>query len=285
MNLLLRMKRIQDLSPSERQIVNYILDNPDGVAGMGIVEISQKTYTSTSTMMRLIKKLNFNSFIDFRLQLSADTKEYLKNAVMHPGQVGIEKSDSLKDIIDKVSSNNARAAIDAKFLNDIAVFRKVVDMMCAAKGIDFYGTGVSNLIAQDAMIKALRVGIQATAHPYYSEMAMIANISQGDRLAFLISYTGQTTDTLRIAKKLRKAGVPSVSITSVVKNPLVEYCDVNLFVDSFESAFRVGGMNSRISALNLLDILFTAFINSNYEAFTDTISKTFLPETFNSDSK
>ena len=43
MNLLLRMKRIQDLSPSERQIVNYILNDPENVAVMGIVELAHKT--------------------------------------------------------------------------------------------------------------------------------------------------------------------------------------------------------------------------------------------------
>ncbi len=74
--------------------------------------------------------------------------------------------------------------------------------------------------------------------------------------------------------------MPSVSITSMTDNPLIELCTVNLFVDSFESVYRVGGMSSRISTLNLLDILFTAFINSNYQKFNDIIAKTFVQETF-----
>lgn len=280
MNLLMKMKRIKDLSPSERQVVNFILNNPGEAANMGVVEIAQRTYTSTSTVMRVSKKLDMDSFIDFRIQLAADINEYLESSVMYTAQTPIEKDDSLESIIEKVSSNNARAALDAKNLNEISVIRKVVKMMEKAKQIDFYGTGVSNLIAQDAFMKALRLGIRATAYSYYSEMAILSKVSSPDHLAFFLSYTGQTADTLSIARNIQKAGVPSVSITSMTDNPLIELCTVNLFVDSFESVYRVGGMSSRISTLNLLDILFTAFINSNYQKFNDIIAKTFVQETF-----
>ncbi len=280
MNLLMKMKRIKDLSPSERQVVNFILNNPSEAANMGVVEIAQRTYTSTSTVMRVSKKLDMDSFIDFRIQLAADINEYLESSVMYTAQTQIEKNDSLESIIDKVSSNNARAAIDAKNLNDTAVIQKVITMMGDAKQLDFYGTGVSNLIAKDALMKALRLGLRATAYSYYSEMAIISKTSTKEHLAFFISYTGQTADTLSIAKNIQQLGVPSISITSMTDNPLIELCSVNLFVDSFESVYRVGGMSSRISTLNILDILFTAYINSNYKEFNDIISKTFVPETF-----
>jgi len=280
MNILLKMKRIKDLSPSERQVVNYVLSDPDLATQLGIAEIAQKTYTSTSTVMRVVRKLGMESFTDFRLQLAADVSEYTEMSVLYRHQEPIDKDDTIGNIIEKVTGNNVRAVLDVKKHNPLPVFEKAVDMMCTAKQLDFYGSGVSNLICHDAMIKALRVGLPSTALSYYSEMAMLARTCTPDHLGILLSYTGQTQDTLRVAEYLQRGKIPTISITSYTDNALLELCTVNLFVDSHETIYRIGGMSSRLSSLHLLDILFSAFINRNYEQLHDAIEKTFLPETF-----
>lgn len=285
MNLLLKMKRIKDVSPSERQVINFILNDPETVANMGIVEMANKTYTSTSTIMRVCKKLDIDSFIDFRIQLAADINEYIDNTYVVKYQAPIEPQDSIANIINKVTSNNVRAVIDIKRFNSVEKLEKVVDMMTAAKQIDFFGSGVSNLICHDAMMKALRLGIPSTAYSYYSEMAMLAKTNITDHLAFIISYTGQTEDTIRVAKYLQKGSVPSVSITGHNNNVLLELCTVNLFVDSMETIYRIGGMRSRLSCLHLLDVLFSCYMGKNYDKVKDVMSKTFLPETFHNEKE
>lgn len=280
MNILLKMKQIKDLSPSERQVVNFILNDPESAANMGIVEIAQKTYTSTSTVMRVSKKLGMEGFIDFRMQLALDVSDYLDTTLMYKKQEPLDSEDALADIVDKVTGNNVRAVLDVKRFNTLETFEKVVKMMGDAEQIDFYGTGVSNLICHDAMIKALRMGIKSTAYSFYSEMAMLARTCTPSHLAIILSYTGRTEDTLRVASYLQQGGIPSVSITSHTDNNLLELCDVNLFVDSFESIYRIGGMSSRLSSLHLLDILFSAFMNKYAQRLESAVEKTFLSETF-----
>ncbi|MEG0754129.1 MAG: MurR/RpiR family transcriptional regulator [Angelakisella sp.] len=280
MNLFVGLKMIKDLPPSERQVVNYILTNPQEVTGMGIVELSQKAYTSTGSVMRVCKKLNIESFRDFRLQLASDLGDYLQGSLAFKNQTPIERQDSLDQITDKVCGSNARAILDFKQLNLPETVHRVVEMMGKAKSLDFYGSGVSNLICIDAQMKALRLGIPATAYSYYAQMAIHSRTSDKNNLAFLISYTGQTTEILSIAAMLKKLKVPTVSITGNTGNALLELCDVNLFVNSFESVYRIGGMSSRISTLNVLDILYTAYINANYDSLQEIINKTFVPDTF-----
>lgn len=280
MNILIKMKQIKDLSPSERQVVNFILSDPETAANMGIVEIAQKTYTSTSTVMRVSKKLGMEGYIDFRMQLAADVSDYTDASLMYKKQEPLDPDDTLADIVDKVTGNNVRAVLDVKRFNTLEAFEKVIAMMGAAKQIDFYGSGVSNLICHDAMIKALRMGIQSTAYSFYSEMAMLARTCSKDHLAIILSYTGRTEDTLRVASYLQQNGIPSVSITSHTDNALLELCNINLFVDSFESIYRIGGMSSRLSSLHLLDILFSAFMNRYSDRLQQAVEKTFLAETF-----
>lgn len=280
MNLLIKMKRIRDLSPSERQVVDFVLNDPELAANMGIVEIAKKTYTSTSTVMRVCKKLDMNSYIDFRIQLTADLRDYLDTEILLKYQTPIEPQDSIANIVEKVTSNNVRAVLGVKRLNDLSKFEQVVKMMSIAKQLDFFGSGVSNLICHDAMMKALRLGIPATAYSFYSEMAMLAKTSTPEHLAFIISYTGLTEDTLRVARILQKIGVPSVSITSHTDNALIEMCTVNLFVDSNETIYRIGGMSSRLSSQHVLDILFSAYMNENNDKLQTVVNKTFITDTF-----
>ncbi len=279
MSIFLKMKQIKDLSPSERQIVNFILKDPQKASAMGIVELAEETFTSSSTVMRVTKKLGMDSFTDFRLQLAKGVND-IDTTALFKYQDPIDVEDSMSDILDKVTSNNVRAVLEVKKHNQIATFEKVVDMMTNAKQIDFYGSGVSNLICHDAMVKALRMGVPSTCYSFYSEMAMHALMCPVDNLAIILSYTGQTEDTLRVAQYLKERGVLSISITSHTDNALLELCNINLYVDSYESAFRIGGMSSRLSSQHLLDVLFYGFMMKNYEKLKETIDKTFLKETF-----
>lgn len=49
-NILIQMAEIEDLSPSERHVVDYILEHYQEVCSMGIVELGEKTFTSTTTV-------------------------------------------------------------------------------------------------------------------------------------------------------------------------------------------------------------------------------------------
>lgn len=281
MNLLLEMREVKDLTPSERQVVNYILGNPEEAVGIGISELAQRTYTSTSTVMRLCKRLGIDSFVNFRQKLVLDLDIYKRTSLLSRSQEPIEKHDSIEDIFEKVSSYNAKSIIDFKELNKVSVVKSVIDLMEKAECFDFYGVGASNLVAQDARLKAMRLGIFATAYDHFGEMIIASKISDKKRLAFMISYTGETIDILKSAKILGAKGVPTISITSNTDNTLSNLCDYNLFVSSTESVFRMGATSSRIGTLNVIDILFTAYANANYERSIEILKKTYVDEIAN----
>lgn len=284
MNILMKMRTIKDLSPSERHVIDYILNNLDEVANIGIVELAQKSFTSTSTIRRLCAKLGIDSYIDFRLQLTMDLKSYMKESIIKGASIPVRKHDSMHEIIRKVSYFNAKSIIDSKDINDVEVFKKVVDLMTKANRWDFYGIGPSNIVAKDAALKCLRLGIDASSFETNLEMFINAKASTPNRLAFLISYTGETGDILDVAKELVLRKVPTVSLTGLSDNSLARICDYNLFVDASEPADRLGAMYSRTSTLNVIDILFTAFINTDYENYIKKATETYVPKIRKSDS-
>lgn len=278
LNLLLKMRNVKDLSPSERHVVDYIFDNLQEVSNIGIVELSQKTFTSTSTVKRLCAKLGIDSYIDFRIQLSMDLKAYLKESIIKEASIPVKKHDSIEDIIRKVSYFNAKSIIDSRDINNKDVFTKVVELMTKAKRMEFFGVGPSNLVAKDAALKCLRLGIDSSAYDNKLEMFIKAKSADEHSLAFLISYTGETGDILEVAEELAMRNVATVSLTGLTDNSLIKLCTYNLFVDASEGADRLGAMYSRTSTLNVIDILFTAFINTNYEVYMERAHQTYVPK-------
>lgn len=63
-NILIQMAEIKDLSPSERHVVDYILEHYQEVCSMGIVELGEKTFTSTTTVKRLLPEAGRGQYTD-----------------------------------------------------------------------------------------------------------------------------------------------------------------------------------------------------------------------------
>lgn len=278
-NIYLAMENIKDLTASERQIVNFLLDEQSIGVNETIIELGAKTYTSASTVTRLYKKLGIKSFNEFRARLHSDFPKYTESRLAHLTKQKIEVNDDIQTIITKMTHNSVNALYNVMKLNSVPTFETVAAYMNNAKTIHFFGSGVSNLICRDAMQKALRSGLEATAHTYTQEMMMQARLAHPSDLAFMISYTGETADILKIAKILRGRKVTTISITSDTNNTIAKTCAINLFVDYRETFYRIGGMDSRMSIQHVLDILFSIYFNQNKLA-RDNIQKSLVRDDF-----
>ena len=276
-SLLTNMRQVKDLSPSERHIVDFIFENLQDVSNMGIVELGEKTFTSTTTVKRLCRKLGIESYTDFRLQLSAEIANYDRMNILKGAQTPVGQYDTTEDIIAKVSDQNAKSIIETSTLNHPEVIAEVIHLMRTAERIDFYGVGPSNVVAKDACIKCIRLGIPSSAIEDPVSMRMNVRAYPKGALGVLISYTGETDGIINVAKELNAMGITSVSLTSFGENRLADLCTHNLYVQASESWDRLGGMSSRISTLNLVDVLFTALMNTDYKKYAEIMNHTNIP--------
>ena len=77
--ILQNLKNNNTLTSSEKAAADYILKNPDKVLKMTSRELAEQIYVSAPTIIRLCKKLGYESFTDFKMDLSkATTDEYQK---------------------------------------------------------------------------------------------------------------------------------------------------------------------------------------------------------------
>ena len=123
----------------------------------------------------------------------------------------------------------------------------------------------SLVVAQDAYLKFLRIYKPCFMGPDVHAQYLQAMNARKGSVAIILSYSGQTQEMIRCAEELNKNGVPIILISRFGSSALAKMADCNLCVAATEYIVRSGAMSSRISQLNMIDILYTAYINRDFE--------------------
>ena len=252
---------IGTLTPKERQLAKFTLENPERVVQMKIDDYANACNASISSVIRFCQKLGFAGYKEFIRSLCSDL------AVASSGIAFdyISPEDDLATIVKNISAGNIKAIENTASINSLEEIDRAVDLLLNAGRIDFYGMGTSGFVAMDAASKFLRLQKTATAYQsYHSQVLASLGLKSAD-CAVIISFSGETRDILSLANTIKEQHVPIISITRYAKNKLSELADVRLFCCSTETMARSGAMTSRIAQLTVVDILYAAVCTRDFE--------------------
>lgn len=259
-------------STTEKAIIKFILAHPEETSRMTIHKLAEKTFSSTSSIIRMCKKNGFDGYKEFSKALIYELAVRKNHQSKLEGD--ITKADSIKEIVDKVTNKNILSLEDTKNLLDFDVLNKCIDLIHDCHTLCLFGIGSSLLVAKDAQLKFLRVNKTTyVSDDWHLQLLIAKNMTPND-LGIIISYSGQTHEMIECAKAIKETGANTISITKYGSNPIKELCEYNLFVAANESIFRSGAMSSRISQLNIIDILYTSYTNTQYEKSLELLTKT-----------
>ena len=253
---LLMRESYNDISNSERGVADFIMKNPDKVVYMTIDQLAYKTFTSTATILRLVKKLGESDYRNFKITLAS--------AISSLQMAATEKMDTSDphSIINAVSENNVRTINESKALIDEETLAKAAKMIYKAERVDFYGMGVSNLIAMDAQQKFIKLKHLCGAyHDTSAQRTACATLRAGD-VAIFFSYSGKTDLVLDLAKLAKQLGVFTIAVTSFRnENEVAKTVDLPFYVSAYYGAdIPLAYTNTRIGMLNVMDILYTFYM-------------------------
>ena len=89
--------------------------------------------------------------------------------------------------------------------------------------------------------------------------------SSKERIALIISYSGETSDLVRYAKILKEKKTPIILITSLGDNQLSRMADYILHLDSREKIFnKIAPFSSQISMEYVLNLIFSCIFLKDY---------------------
>jgi len=262
---LVRLREVIDqVNPSERKVAVYILEHPQDMISQSVAQLAANSGASQAAIVRLCKSLGVKSYQELKLKVAGDLQEQQHQQASEAGYLDIQPNDSIESIIQNVSNNNIQSIRDTVKILDAEAVEQAVAALDGAKRIFFFGVGASNLIAMDAQQKFLRINKTSLSFPDPHVQLTSAVTMTPDDAAVGISYSGETNEIVRALRIAKEHGSRTISITKYGENTVSRTADIPLFTSSTETEIRSGAMASRISQLNVIDILYTGVASRNY---------------------
>lgn len=255
-----------DFSQSEKEIARYILNNGEDILSMPIKTLAQKTYTSPATIVRLCKKIGLEGYNDFKIKYSAELQyEHHKDRV--DANFPFDISDTPLQICHQLALLHQESIQDTIQLIDFKQLDSIVNLLHQHHDIDIYGSGNSLLAALSFQHKMMRIQRNVNVKILNGEQTFMSYNSTSNRIAMIISYSGETNELIHIAKILKEKQTPIIVLTSVGDNRLSHYANYLLHIGSREKIFtKIAPFSSQASMEYILNIIFSCVFQKDYES-------------------
>jgi len=244
MSLYLRIRNNFDsFSKSEKKVARYCLDNFLNIGSLTLSELAKNVQCGEATIFRFCKKINFDSFHDFKIEIQ---KEVSESAQINEESFVFDIYKNIQEAIEYIIQNLNYAQLDSigKLIYDADV------IFCA-------GVGNSGVPAESCAMRFLRNGFNGISlKDTHFQSIYLAQLGKKD-VAILFSHSGESLDTIHIAEILKSRNVPIISITSSVVSTLAKLSTFHLLIKSKGGHIGAGSMIPQISQMYVADLLVT----------------------------
>lgn len=184
------------LTPTEKQVINFINMNVDKISNMSILDVAEQTFSSPATVSRTIKKCGIGGFAELRYLLSQQTDEHKSS---------IEVNEIFKKSLQEVTNTIDHLSIDT--------ILKVVDLLKNANRIYILSRGLTELVAQEFGLKLQILGYNIFSISDPAIMQKITNEIKQDELLFVFSLSGHTEELISSVENAVSLGAKIVCCT------------------------------------------------------------------------
>jgi DNA-binding MurR/RpiR family transcriptional regulator len=260
-----KMQNLKNLTVQELAVVDHIIKHPKDLLEMSVTELADASYTSASTVVRLCKKLGAKGYADLKYIYASEypemmkLKESLKKRPYH-------KNSEIDDIIHTMPLIYSKAIDHTRSMLDRNTIVKVTNLMKQAKVIDIYGDGINYDVAKIFCYKLEEIGV--TAHAFSSihwNHCKILELEKIPSYSILISHTGKNPNVYEAAKRLKKSGIPTLSISGNLDQRLAKLTDDTIHIMTSDNTLEFSNVIFTMSTQYILDILVAALLVHRYD--------------------
>ncbi|MFZ4652074.1 MAG: glucokinase [Rubrivivax sp.] len=238
-----------NLSPAERRVADLVLAQPRSTLNDPIAAIARAAQVSQPTVIRFCRSLGCEGLSDFKLRLASGLTGTIP--VTH---TQVTDEDSMLELGVKVLGNTASAILQVRDHLNRENIDRAIELLTAARRVDFYAVGHYGAVAVDAQFKFLRFGLPSAAYTDNRLQLLAAHVLEPGDVAVVISSSGRIDDLLEVVDAAHARGAAVIAITAG-NSPLARKADVALIVDHVEDVTTHLPMVSRILHLLHIDIL------------------------------
>ena len=259
-----------NLTPKERLVADFILENCESVVAMSIGELAERAGVVKSVVIRTCKSLGFSGYSQLKIALAKENAKNLKfNYTPY-----INGDDNPEAVMQKIFSANIKTLHDTMNGLDKKVLTETVESLSRAKNIYIYGIGTSAGIAADFQYRLMQLGFTAFCFTdIVSIKVSTLNIKQGD-IAIGISNSGRTSATVDALKVARENGAKTACVTSYPRSEITKHSDFPIVIYTDEIQYPIEAISARIAHISVLDSLCISLSAKNYDKAMQRSAKT-----------
>ncbi len=198
------------LNDTDDQVIQYIQFNKDLVVKQSIQKTAEALYTVPNTIVRLAKKLGYNSFSEMKHEL----KQELNDEKLEPSLQSLKLPPSI---------------YKTHQLFDEGQIGKIVELIYQAKEVLFLGVGDTSTFSEMFSKSLTCVGISHQHFQHRHEMMYRLQHVSSKQLCIAISIRGENKDVIEAATLAKQKGATIITLTHFYKNPLASVGDINLY--------------------------------------------------------
>lgn len=265
MSILEQLRAAKIFTPSEEALAAFILSNPNKAFRLTLRELAESSFVSKPTIIRLYRKIGFESYSDFRIayfsETRGDSKEVLDfNLPFRKNESVIDIATSICNLTKQIVDNNLKA-LDQDNLNQI------VNVLFESNRIFLFAIGDSMIQAQAFHNKLVKLDIYTyLINEFGDTLANIYNMEEDDCI-LVISFSGITfQDNDRSVRAIAQSKAKSIILSSMNPRDIPFQFDYYMRLVGEEDRFeKIGTFSSQIAINYALNLLYSCIYEKEYE--------------------
>ncbi len=256
------------LPASEKLVADYVLKNKDALFKHPIKQLAVLSGTTQAAWTRFAQAIGYNGLKDLKNAYYAEANTTLEQTDKGGPKVtfkDVNEYTSLQSIADNICATSVQAVNTTYRLFDVGTFSETVSDIVNAKQIQVFGVGTASVAAYDLYCKLCRIHYNVIFnHDHHMNLMTVSQISEGD-VAIFFSDNAKNTEIMQLFNIAKERNAVTIAVTKLGNNALTTGCDHVLFATSPEIDRKSGITSSRFAQLFIVDTLYTAIANKDYE--------------------
>ncbi|MBE6128931.1 MAG: MurR/RpiR family transcriptional regulator [Erysipelotrichaceae bacterium] len=243
-------------TPTENQIISFIMDHTSQVIGMSLEDLSDQLYVSKSTIIRFCKKLGFAGHKEFCVQLARELNSFMASESELDPSFPFERDDSNSALAEKIlalkfnSLNDTFAELDQDAIHTLA---KAIH---EHRSVTVYTSDENRFAAFELESRLENIGYNVNVIYIQNSMLKRAMSQKPESAVLFISYGQRVPAMPQAARILSEKKIPVFLITGPTRGLLEKYAETIIRIGYYEPSPKVAAFGSSAGLSLILDLLY-----------------------------
>lgn len=264
-------KHAKDYNKTDKMIANYFLDLGSEISNKTLAKLADEIDVSKTTIFNFVTRHGFDGFQSFKIEIARNitpANEMSDELVVFSD---ISAEDTPYTIAQK-TVYSSKALLD-NLLHSLSdeLLNSALELIENADTLHFFGQASASIIAYDSYHKFIRTKHNCNyIFDHHIQLSYSTKLDEND-CVFLFSHSGQTIETITLAKVAKEKGAKVIVLTGYAFSELIKYADVSFVIDSEETELRSEMVTSRYLYLAIIDVLYTSLLYRDEETSLQSI--------------